>query len=228
MRISIIIPTLNEEAALKALLPVLASHSDTTALELIVADACSQDQTQAVARHWQAAVINCPRACRARQLNAGARAAAGDVLYFLHADVQPPAGYDKLIGRAMEAGATAGSFRLAFDWDHWFLRACAWFTRFHATAVRFGDQSLFVTPERFWQTGGFDEGLLVMEDQEMVRALKAHGPFTVLSQAVTASSRKYQQRGILRQQSRYALIYLLYYLGISQARLQAMLRQSAS
>jgi rSAM/selenodomain-associated transferase 2 len=228
VHISIIIPTLDEEAALKALLPVLISNSAAEQrLEIIVADAGSQDRTQAVAQHWQAFVIKCPSACRARQLNAGARAASGDVLYFLHADVQPPAKYDRLIAEAVAAGQTAGSFRLTFDWDHWFLRALAWFTRFRATAVRFGDQSLFVTPKLFWQTGGFDERLLVMEDQEMVRALKANSPFTVLPGPVTASSRKYQERGVFRQQGQYTLIYFLYYLGVSQARLKAMLRQSA-
>lgn len=225
MRISIIIPTLNEEAALQALLPLLFSDSVAEdAVEVIVADAGSQDHTQPLAEQQGATVISCPKACRAKQLNAGARASSGEVLYFLHADVQPPAGYHQLIGRAVKAGATAGSFRLAFDWDHWLLCTCAWFTRFRTTAVRFGDQSLFVTRERFLEAGGFNESLQVMEDQEMVRSLKANGPFTVLPEAVTASARKYRQKGIWRQQGQYVLIYLLYYMGVPQDKLSALLR----
>ncbi|MBF9254000.1 TIGR04283 family arsenosugar biosynthesis glycosyltransferase [Pontibacter sp. 172403-2] len=213
---SIIIPAYNEEAAIGGLLPYLLRH---TSAEIIVADGGSTDATRSIAADFGVRVVRCERKGRAPQMNEAAAVATGNALYFLHADTFPPGNFAELIGQALQQGSGSGCFRLQFDERHWFLRANAWFTRFDSDAIRFGDQSLFVKRDLFTQAGGFDERMLLLEDQEIVGRLRQLAPFVVLPHAVITSARKYKQHGIYRLQAGYFLIYTLYRLGISQQRL---------
>lgn len=217
--VSIIIPTYNEASGIEALLHYLRAAAPADAVELLVADADSPDATAAVARQAGARVVACPRKGRAAQLNAGAAAATGQILYFLHADTYPPAGFLPAIREAVAGGAGSGCFRLRFNHSHWFLRANAWFTRFDVDAFRFGDQSLFVRREVFARAGGFREELLVLEDQEIIGRLRQQGPFRVLPLAVVTSARKYLENGVFRLQGVFALLCVLYRLRVPQAQL---------
>ncbi len=226
MVVSIIIPAYNEADALAVLLPYLRqSAPGEPAPEILVVDGGSTDGTVAVARQAGATVLHSPHRGRAAQLNYGARRAQGELLYFLHADSYPPLGFVREVRRAVEAGYAAGCYRLAFDNGHWFLRFSAWCTRLPFTAVRFGDQSLFVRQELFAQIGGYREDLLLMEDQEIVARLRARGPFKVLPRAVTTSARKYLANGVLRLQAIFALLVGLYYLGVPQRHLVRLYRR---
>ncbi len=219
------IPALYETENLQVLLAALADKaSQPKKMEVIIADASKKHAIAPIANSFGAQVISCNEANRAIQLNQGAKNATGTILYFLHADVIPPLAFDLAIREAVKDGYKAGSFRLVFDWNHWFLKLSAWFTRFRATAFQFGDQSLFVEAYSFRQTGGFDESLCLMEDQEMVKTLKSMVPFRVIPDWVTASARRYRQNGVFKQQWSYLKVYLLYHLGYSQARLLQMLR----
>lgn len=223
--VSIIIPAFNEAATIAALIGYLRqATADDKAVEILLADGQSTDATAALARQAGARVLDCPRKGRAAQMNYGAQMARGDVLYFLHADTYPPPGFLADIRQAIDQGYRSGCYRLRFDHRHWFLRANAWFTRFPLTAVRFGDQSLFVSRMLFRQIGGFREELLLMEDQEIIRRLKAGGPFRVVPRAVTTSARKYLDNGVYRLQSIFLGITLLYWLGVPQARLVRVYR----
>lgn len=227
LKLSIIIPALNEATSLSQLLPDLIDMAiEPDKMEIIIVDGGSEDQTQAMAKQYPVCVINQDHPCRAEQMNTGAKAASGDVLYFLHADVQPPHAFDEAILNSVFKSYPAGSFRLQFDLDHWFLNICAWFSRFRFTPFRFGDQSLFVKQEHFWLAGGFRVNHYVMEDQAMVRDLKQIGTFTVIDQYVTASARKFRENGVYRQQWRYLKIYLLYYMGLSQEQLRRKLLEA--
>ena len=220
LALSVIIPTFNEAAAIGPLLAYLRADASAAPLEIIVADGGSTDATAAAAAAAGARVLACPRRGRAAQLNHGAAAAQGPLLYFLHADSYPPPGFGADLRRAVAAGAGSGCYRLAFDHPHWFLRLSAWFTRLPLTSVRFGDQSLFVRQELFAQVGGYREDLLVMEDQEIVARLRRAAPFRVLPRAVVTSARKYLANGVFRLQGTFALLVALYYLGVPQARLR--------
>ena len=90
---------------------------------------------------------------------------------------------------------------------------------FNVNAVRFGDQSLFVTKNVFNKSGGFKEDILMMEDQEIIHRLKKYGKFKVMHAAVITSSRKYLDNGIYRMQAIFFRIWFLYYLGYSQEQL---------
>jgi len=226
LAISIIIPTYNEAEAITALLGYLSqATAGEPAVEILVVDGGSTDATVRLARQSGATVLASPRKGRAAQLNHGAQQAQGEVLYFLHADSYPPPGFLADVRRAVARGYGAGCYRLAFDHPHWFLRFSAWCTRLPLTAVRFGDQSLFVRRDLFARLGGYREDLLVMEDQEIVGRLRAQASFRLLPRAVTTSARKYLVNGVFRLQGIFTLIVVLYRLGVSQRRLVQLYRR---
>ena len=158
-------------------------------------------------------------------MNYGASFAKAGVLYFLHADSLPPEGYVNKILHQVRSGYSIGCFRLQFDTAHWFLKANAWFTRFDYNAFRFGDQSLFVLKDVFKKAGGFNEKLIVMEDQEIIHRLKKYGKFKVMPQAIITSARKYTLNGIYKMQGIFILIYFLYKTGLPQNKLTALYRR---
>lgn len=213
MRISAVIPALDEAGEIGEAVSVLLRE----AAEVIVVDGGSTDDTVDRARAAGAVVKLAPGASRAVAMNIGAALAHGDVLYFVHADCRPPAGFAADILDAVGAGAQSGCFRLRFDSRHWLLRLSAWCTRLDIGAVRFGDQSLFVLPGIMRSVGGFDEQLTVMEDQDAVRRLRRRGRFVVLSNPVTTSARCYRANGVYRTQLLiYPTVVALYHLRVPQ------------
>lgn len=217
--ISIIIPTYNEADQIANTISLTLAAAEPHRVEMLVVDGGSGDDTATIAKKCGATVIESPRKGRAAQMNCGAASATGELLYFLHADTIPPKGFATQILDALERGATSGCFRLAFDHPHPFLRANAWFTRFNVNAVRFGDQSLFVTTRVFRKAGGFREDLVVMEDQEIIHRLRRWGKFRVLKDKVTTSAQKYLDNGVYRMQAIFFRIWAMYYLGYSQEKL---------
>lgn len=217
--ISIIIPTYNEGDQIEETLRKIHSVSQANIFEIIVVDGGSKDNTISIARDCGAVTILSPKKGRAAQMNNGASIAKGEVLYFLHADSIPPQDFSGYITTALAKGYSSGCFRLRFDQSHWFLNANCWFTRFNVNAVRFGDQSLFVTNDVFNKCGGFNESLLMMEDQEIIHRIKKYGRFTVMNASIITSARKYRDNGIYRMQGIFYRIWLMYYLGYSQEHL---------
>jgi rSAM/selenodomain-associated transferase 2 len=221
MLISVIIPTLNEDRYIKETIARLKNDpSYPLVQEIIVVDGNSEDATVERAKEAGAIVLVCSKQSRAVQMNFGAKHATGKIFYFLHADTLPPPGYAQKIAVAVRDKNTAGCFRLRFDWNHWFLNINSWFTRINTRYFRFGDQSLFVPRSTFSEMEGFDEDLSLFEDQEMAVRLYRHYSFTVLSDYVVSSARKYHEIGPFRLQLVYFWIYLMYALGFSQRALK--------
>jgi len=218
MTISIVIPAVNEEKRIAGLIENIRAHEsgEEHVSDIIVADGGSSDGTVREAEKAGANVLRCSQKGRAVQMNAGAAAATGDILYFLHADTFPPNRFDKSIIDAISDGAGAGCFQLRFSSTHPVLRFYGWCTRFRTTFVRFGDQSLFVLAKNFQSVGGFDEELTVMEDQKIIGVLKQIAPFTLLDEAVITSARKYHKNGVIRLQFIFGMIVILYYSGARQ------------
>lgn len=214
--ISIVIPVLNEENVIAGLIAELKKRSGESEIEIIVADGGSQDKTQKLAAESGAKMIHCKGKGRARQMNEGAEYAMGNILYFLHADTLPPYNFPNQIRRSIRNGADAGCYRLQFDDEHPLLRVFAWFTRFDLNWFRFGDQSLFLKREVYEQIGGFDESLIVMEDQEIVKRIRVRHNFKLMEEYVITSARKYRANGVLRLQFIFTLLFLLYYIGVKQ------------
>lgn len=215
--ISIIIPAFNEALQipvtikwLKEKIPVFDKS------EIIVVDGGSTDDTVAKAREAGAITIISPFKGRAAQMNFGAFHSKGTILYFLHADTLPPENFIQDIHKAIKKNYGAGCFMLSFDHSHWFLKANCWFTRFDINIIRFGDQSLFVKKEIFVTVSGFNEKLIVMEDQEMIKRIKKNSRFIIIKKSVITSARKYFDNGIYKTQAVFFLIFLMYKTGYSQ------------
>lgn len=195
--LSVIVPVLNEALALEGNLRALRPLRERGA-EVIVADGGSIDTTVAHARPLADKVLQAAQG-RARQMNAGAAVAEGDVLLFLHADTQLPADADELIQEALRGGAVWGRFDVRISGRPWMLRVVAALmnARSRWTGVATGDQAIFVRRTVFVQLGGFPEQPL-MEDVELSKRLLAAGRPACLRARVTTSGRRWETRGVWR------------------------------
>lgn len=197
MKLSIIIPVLNEAAGLPGVLAALQPLRARGA-ELIVADGGSQDGSVALAGAQADHVLATPRG-RARQMNAGAAVASGDWLLFLHADTRLPDGADALIAQAAVRGARWGRFDVRILGRSAWLPVVAWFMnrRSRLTGIATGDQALFIERSLFVQLGGYADQPL-MEDIELCRRLRTLAPPACLRERVQTSGRRWDERGALR------------------------------
>ncbi|MBA3986955.1 MAG: TIGR04283 family arsenosugar biosynthesis glycosyltransferase [Flavobacteriales bacterium] len=208
MKISIIIPVLNEEEHISFLISYLKKNSSSKNIsEIIVVDGGSTDGTFMIAEAENAVVISSKKG-RAKQLNRGAKIATGDVLYFLHADSLPPKNFDVEIVQAVQNGHLAGCFRLKFDSNHWWLKLAGWFTRFNWSNCRGGDQSQFITKALFEDIGGYDESFLIYEDNILIKELYKRNHFTVIPKTIITSARLYKEKGIWTLQYHFWAIHL--------------------
>ena len=220
MKISIIIPTLNEADNISLLIPHLLQNArENGNLEIIVSDGGSEDKTVDVAQSFGVKTVLSSKRNRAIQMNKGANMAEGDVLYFLHADTFPPIYFDELILKSIKNGNSSGCFQLTFDWNHPIMRFYGFFTRFGLNIFRGGDQSLFVDRRSFFLMRGFNEELKLMEDYEIINRLEKKGRFEILSDVVTSSAMKYRINGAIQLQWHYFIIQVMYRMGFSQDKL---------
>jgi len=184
-------------------------------------DGGSTDATAAVAaRCPQVSLVSSPRG-RARQMNAGARCARGDVLLFLHADTLLPDGALAAVEAATrDPGVVAGRFDVRFDNPRRVFRMIAWFMnrRSRWSGISTGDQAIFVRRESFDAVGGYPD-IPLMEDVELCRRLKRRGHMAALRLRVTTSARKWEQEGAVRTILLMWALRLLYRVGVSPARL---------
>jgi len=209
-RLSVIIPTLNEAAHLPATLATVwggGSESMTPegigpegiGPEVIVVDGGSQDATCAIAAAAGARVISSPPG-RCHQLNAGAAAATGRWLLFLHADTRLPPAYGVHLRHTLaQPGVVAGAFELAIDGPGWGLRWVEWGVQQRSRWLQrpYGDQGLFMARATFEGVGGFPV-LPILEDVELVKALQQRGRIAIAPAAVVTAARRWQRLGVAR------------------------------
>jgi rSAM/selenodomain-associated transferase 2 len=206
--ISIVVPALNEApligAALTALAPLRARGH-----EVIVVDGGSEDGTREIAAPLCDRVLAAPRG-RARQMNAGARAARGDALVFLHADTRLPADAGAQISNGLRTRLW-GRFDVAIEGRHRLLPviARAMNLRTRQTGIATGDQAIFVRREAF---AGFPE-IALMEDVAFSREMKRRGRPACVRSRVLTSGRRWESRGVLRTVALMWQLRLLYFLG---------------
>jgi rSAM/selenodomain-associated transferase 2 len=213
MSLSIIVPVLNEAGALADALPHLAALRAQGA-EVIVVDGGSADGSGEQWRRVADRVVQSPRG-RARQMNAGAAAARGDVLLFLHADTRLPGGALERIGTACRAGAVWGRFDVSIRGDARTLAMVAALMnlRSRLTGIATGDQAIFVRRDAFRDAGGYPDQPL-MEDIELSRRLKRAGRPACLRDKVVTSGRRWERSGVWRTILLMWRLRLLYWLGV--------------
>jgi rSAM/selenodomain-associated transferase 2 len=221
---SVIIPVLNEAAILKQQVQTVMDALPAAGVEVILVDGGSEDDSRRIAQELGCRVIDSPRG-RALQMNTGAANAQGTLLYFLHLDTTPPTEWVDILQQAKEDNSLPLTFRLKFSGQERspLLRFFSWCSQFDIDAFRFGDQSLLVHRDDFRAIGGFREDHSVMEGHDIIRRLRRHtGRLTVHPAGVTTSPRRYLKHGTIFTQMVFALIFLMYKLGLPQQRLVAV------
>ena len=221
--ISVIIPAVDE---IDNIANTLLSLQDAGSIEVLLVDGGSRDGTPEIARQLGAEVLP-SNPGRATQMNAGAAAATGDILLFLHADTRLPPGFENPV-RSVIANpeVSAGAFALRIDSPLFLLRVMEWGANLRAryTHMPFGDQAIFVSAAVFRQVGGFPD-LPIMEDFEFVRRLKKRGRIEIVSDAAHTSARRWLSMGIWRTWWINQIMVAGYYLGVAPQRLAAFYRR---
>lgn len=218
-RLSIIIPTLDEAPRIVAALESLVDLR-RRGHEVIVADGGSGDATAALALGLADQVVRSP-AGRAEQMNAGARAAAGDVLLFLHADSRLPEESDRLVLQGLAAGGPAwGRFDVQIAGNHPLLRLVESMMnmRSRLTHICTGDQGIFVRRETFEAIGGYPRQELMEDIAISVRLRRVSAPLCLRERCLT-SARRWESDGVLRTILLMWWLRLQYTFGAAPARL---------
>jgi len=217
--LSIIVPVLNEEAGIADMLQNLSELRARSA-EVIVVDGGSRDRTVALAQPLCDRLVVTPRG-RAAQMNAGAGAAHGDVLLFLHADTRLPADADRLVCDGLAAsGRTWGRFDVRIDGRHPLLPVIAAMMnlRSRVTGIATGDHAIFVDRSAFAAVGGFPD-IALMEDIVLSRRLKRLGrPLCLRARALT-SGRRWEKHGVVRTILTMWRLRLAFFLGAEPKKL---------
>ena len=214
MKISIIIPALNEAGHIGATLESLRRYQDQ-GHEVIVIDGGSDDDTRVVAEQLADRVLQA-EAGRAAQMNHGIEAARGDVLLFLHADTRLPGDSIQRIIDVVEDGCFWGRFNVRLSGDRFVYRIIERMMNLRSciTGVATGDQAIFVSRESIEIIGGYP-GLPLMEDVVFSKRLRSLGwPACIRSKVVT-SSRRWDDNGVLRTMLLMWRLRLLFFMGVS-------------
>jgi len=226
--ITVIIPTLNEEATIARTVRHTAERGFD---QVIVVDGGSTDHTRTLAGVPASGpqpsalspirLLSTPRG-RATQLNAGAHASRDDVLLFLHADTRLPDTAKRHIESALaDPAVVGGRFDVRFDSPSAWGRVISTFMnlRSRLTRISTGDQAMFVRRQVFEQLGGFSD-IPLMEDIEFSARLKHAGPTQALRETVTTSFRRWEQQGPLKTILLMWTLRFLYWIGVSPHRLK--------
>lgn len=219
MKVSIIVPVLNEAENIERLVKQLRTNCNGSLAELLVVDGGSTDDTIKKAQVAGATVLRSPQRGRAKQMNFATQFATGDLLYFVHGDTLPPASYMDDVMQAVNEGFSIGCFRFRFESDHPLLRINSFMTRFDLMVCRGGDQSLFVTRQLFEELGGYCEADVIMEDFYFIKRAKTRYPFKIIPKEVMVSARKYDMNGYFRVQIANLIAFNMFRLGFPQQRI---------
>lgn len=215
--LSVIVPTLNEEHCIATTL----ARAAAAGVEIVVVDGGSEDGTVVAARRYARTILTAKRG-RALQMNAGAAAARGEVLLFLHADTLLPRGYEEAVRAALADPRIGGGrfdVRLDAPGPAYAVLGMLISLRSRLSGVATGDQGIFVRRAVFERLGGYPP-LPIMEDIAFSRALKRAGRVACLRATVVTSARRWHRHGFVRTVLLMWTLRLLYYIGVPPAYLR--------
>lgn len=216
MKLSIIIPTYNEELVIEKTIKYLQKNLLGKDYEIIVSDSGSTDNTLQFCEKLGVKSLLSPVKGRSGQMNHGVKHALGDVYFFLHADSLPFHSFFNLIESTITLGYNCGSFRTQFDSLSFMLKINAFFTRFNYLFFRGGDQGIFVTKELWNTIGTYKEEMYIMEDYDYIARLFKYGKFKLIPKATLVSARKYDNNSWLTVQLANLKVVRMYKNGASQ------------
>jgi len=218
MKLSFIIPALNEEAYIRSCLESLQAYRHK-GHEVILVDGGSTDQTVDIASPLVDRIIH-SESGRARQMNAGAKQASGEIFLFVHADTILGQGADTLLANRVRSNMCWGRFDVRLSGPGLPLRVIEFFInlRSRLTGIATGDQVIFITRLLFLECGGFPE-IPIMEDVTLSRTLvRLHRPVCLRNRVIT-SSRRWEQNGVFRTVIGMWYLRLIYFLGTDPEKL---------
>lgn len=225
--VSVIVPVLHEAGRLDPLIDHVRQTAGAEPVELILVDGSPGGDSIRTVTRGGVTLLTAP-AGRARQMNAGAAAAQGDVLLFLHADTRLPAGAFRRIAETLSDGRhAAGAFDLRYDSDKASVRiiARAACLRSRITRIPYGDQAHFFRRDYFEAIGGYAD-IPFLEDVEIMRRIKARGGrICILPDPVVTSARRQESEGVLYCTLRNGAVVALYCMGVSPGRLARFYRK---
>ena len=221
--ISVIIPTYNESNCIAKTLDQFLCISKP--IEIVVSDGGSTDGTRGIVRQWieqhhcsyRVSLVLAPPGGRGPTLQAGAEAATGDILIFLHADTILPRKWRTCIYEALtQPEVIGGAFKLGFDDPNWYYRGVALYANLRAKLFQMyhGDQAMFLWARAHRRLGGF-ANVPLMEDVMLSEKMRVLGKTVQLSAAVITSTRRIAHYGRCKSVFRYFKMKLLYHLGVS-------------
>jgi rSAM/selenodomain-associated transferase 2 len=222
--VSIIVPTLNEEAHILAAIAALQQLPGDK--EILVVDGGSTDATVQLARSQGVTVLEGPKG-RGPQMHAGALAAAGTVLWFVHADAIPlPSALREIESALEDESVVAGNFGLLFDGSSRAARRLtAIYPLLRLLGLCYGDSGIFVRKRVYKQIGGF-RALALFEDLDLLRRLRRAGQFAHLPCSIVTSSRRFEQRNFGLVWLHWTSLQVLYWCGVSPNLLARWYRQA--
>jgi rSAM/selenodomain-associated transferase 2 len=218
--IAVVIPAFDEASDIER----AVSSAAVPHVDVIVIDGGSRDGTQELARSAGARVLSAQRG-RARQLQVGFEASKSDVILFLHADTRLPLGWERAVSAALEDPETVGgAFRLKFDERGFRMQIVEWAARVRIAllALPFGDQGIFVRRAVLAKIGGVPD-VPVMEDVDMVHAMKRLGNLALIPLSATTSARRHMEGGVARVSVIHFLALVAWSLGVDRGRLAGWL-----
>jgi rSAM/selenodomain-associated transferase 2 len=210
--VSIIVPALNEEAHIGETIRALLDLEGEK--EILVVDGGSDDQTITVARQAGVSVLQSARG-RGIQQHAGALAARGEILWFVHADtIAPPDSVLEIVGALRDTSVAGGNFGLVFDGES---PAARRLTKIYPTLrylnLCYGDSSLFVRTATYYAIGGF-RPFALFEDLDLLKRLRKAGKFVHLEARIVTSSRRFEDKNFAVMWSHWTALQLLYWAGV--------------
>ncbi len=228
-RVSIVIPTLNEAECLGRTLRQL-SILNPPAWEVLVVDGGSEDETVTIANEAQVRVIDSQGRGRSVQMNQGAEAATGEILCFLHADTSVPDDLVAVIEQTLADKTIAGggfiSLMAGSVTTRWGVSLHNYLKTYYAPLIfrphlfikglrlLFGDQVMFCRCHDFWQVGGFDSAIPILEEADLCLKLVQLGRIRQVNRIVQSSDRRVARWGSLKATAIYLYIGFLWGLGV--------------
>ena len=212
---------MNEAYNLEKTLNSIASD----ALEVIVSDGGSHDETIEVAYKWGAKILR-GTAGKATQMNTAASLAQGEILLFLHADTKLPSGYSLAITDILaKEKVVGGAFRLGIDGDGLGFRLIEIGANLRSIlfSAPYGDQAIFIRRDFFLTIGGYTD-IPIMEDFDLIRRLRRHGHVKTANKSVCTSNRRWSKHGIIKTTAWNWIIVGAWILGVHPTRLAAWYR----